>query len=137
MQDAKKPLILIIEDDERTREMLWIYLTDVGYDVCVSQDGLKGLEDAINLRPALILLDLRLPGRSGEDICKAIREDEDTRFAQTPIVMVTGKVTDVDRVVGMVIGATSYMSKPFQLSSLLKEVRRCLCGGGGPVPLAA
>ena len=135
--DAKKPLILIIEDDERTREMLWLYLSDMGYEVCVSQDGFEGLDDARSLRPNLILLDLRLPGRPGEEICKAIREDQDMRFAHTPIVMVTGKVSDVDRVIGMVIGATSYLAKPFQLSSLLAEVRRCLSGGPGPTKLAA
>ena len=136
-QTAKKPLILIIEDDERTREMLWIYLTDMGYEVCVSQDGFEGLDDAKSLKPDLILLDLRLPGRPGEEICKAIREDHDLRFAHTPILMVTGKVSDVDRVIGMVIGATSYLAKPFQLSTLLTEVRRCLPANPGTAQLAA
>ena len=134
----KKPLILVIEDDARIREMLWVYLTDQGYEVSVSEDGFEGLDDAKEKHPDLILLDLRLPGRPGEEVCKAIRSDEDERFANTPILMVTGKISDVDRVIGMVIGATGYLPKPFQLSTLAKEVRRCLGRSpGGPATLAA
>lgn len=123
---ARKPVILVIDDDARLRELLWTFLTDNGYDVCLAEDGFEGLDDARQLKPDLILLDLRLPGRPGEDICKAIREDEDERLRRVPIVMVTGKVSDVDRVIGMVIGATRYMPKPFPMSALLKEVRYCL-----------
>jgi DNA-binding response OmpR family regulator len=133
----KRPLILVIEDDERVREMLRVFLSGHGYDVSLSEDGFEGLEDAHRLHPDLILLDLRLPGRPGEEICKAIREDEDKRFAGTPILMITGKVEDVDRVIGMVIGATGYLPKPFPLSVLGKEVRRCLSRGPTDSPLAA
>ena len=123
---AKKPLIQIIEDDPGVRGVLSEYLTDKGYQVALSEDGLEGLDDAHRLHPDLILLDLRLPGRPGEEVCKAIREDEDKRFAGTPIVMVTGKISDVDRVIGMVIGATSYLAKPFQMSDLLRKIHHCL-----------
>ncbi len=133
----KKPLILVVEDDARIRELLETCLSGSGYEVRVSENGFEGLDDARRLHPDLVLLDLRLPGRPGEEICKAIREDEDKRFANTPILMVTGKVSEVDRVVGMVIGATGYLFKPFKLSTLIQEVRRCLWQGNGPAPEAA
>ena len=123
---AKKPLIQIIDDDPGVRGVLSEYLSDKGYEVALSEDGLEGLDDAQRLHPDLILLDLRLPGRPGEEVCKAIREDEDRHFAGTPIVMVTGKVSDVDRVIGMVIGATSYIAKPFLMSDLLRKIHHCL-----------
>ena len=132
-----KPLIQVIDDDDRIREMLTVYLTEEGYEVFLSENGLEGLDDAQQLRPDMILLDLRLPGRPGEEVCKAIREDGDARFAQTPILMVTGKIADVDRVIGMVVGATGYLPKPFELSVLLQEVHRCLGPRGGEAKQAA
>ena len=72
----KKQLILVVDDDARIRELETIYLTELGYDVAQSENGFEGLDDAKELRPDLILLDLRLPGRPGEEVCKAIRDDE-------------------------------------------------------------
>ena len=131
------PLILVVDDDARIRELEHDYLTDLGYEVAQAEDGFEALDDAKKLRPDLILLDLRLPGRAGEEVCKAIREDEDEIFKRTPILMVTGKVAEVDRVIGMVIGATGYLQKPFDLSTLGQEVRRCLRRGPGLDKLAA
>ena len=133
----EKPLILVVDDDARIRELEMVYLTELGYDVAQAENGFEGLDDAKELRPDLILLDLRLPGRPGEEVCKAIREDEDQIFRRTPILMVTGKVSDVDRVIGMVIGATGYLPKPFDLSTLANEVKRCLRRGPGLDKLAA
>jgi DNA-binding response OmpR family regulator len=134
---AKKPVILVIDDDARIRELFWTFLSDQGYDVCLSEDGFAGLDDVKQLKPDLVLLDLRLPGRPGEEVCKAIRDDEDERIKHTPILMVTGKVSDVDRVIGMVIGADGYLPKPFPMSVLLKEVRRCLDRRSGTARMAA
>ncbi len=131
------PLILVVDDDARIRELESVYLTELGYEVAQSENGFEALDDAKKLRPDLILLDLRLPGRPGEEVCKAIREDEDEIFKRTPILMVTGKIAEVDRVIGMVIGATGYLPKPFELSTLAKEVRRCLRRGPGLDKLAA
>ena len=124
--ETRKPQILIVEDDESVREMLSYRLSKMGYDVSQASDGFQGYDDARRLRPDLVLLDLRLPGRPGEEICKAIREDQDEQFARTPILMLTGKASDVDRVIGMVIGANAYIPKPFRLPKLLKEINRCL-----------
>jgi two-component system response regulator RegX3 len=121
-----KNQILIIEDDESIRKTLSCRLSKLGFDVLQSEDGFQGFDDAKRLHPDVVVLDLRLPGRPGEEICKAIRDDEDQEFAKTPIIMLTGKSSDVDRVIGMVIGADAYVSKPFRMPKLLKEINRCL-----------
>ena len=121
-----KPHILVVDDDTNIRAFLKEILTDDGYEVSLSENGLEALDDARQLRPDLILLDLWLPGRSGEEVCKAIRGDEDENFRRTPILMVTGKDSDVEEVIGMAVGATSYLSKPVPMPVLLKEVKRCL-----------
>jgi DNA-binding response OmpR family regulator len=124
--ETRKKRILIIEDDESVRQVLSFRLVKSGFEVMEAQDGFEGLDDARRLRPDLILLDLRLPGRPGEEICKAIREDQDEEFAKTPILMLTGKASDVDRVIGMVIGANAYVPKPFRVPVLMREINRCL-----------
>ena len=124
--DVRKKRILVVEDDESVRQVLSLRLKHSGFSVSVSVDGFQGLEDAKEQKPDLVILDLRLPGRSGEEVCKAIREDEDEEFAKTPILMLTGKASDVDRVIGMVIGASAYVPKPFRLPALMREIRRCL-----------
>ena len=123
---TRKIQILIVEDDKSVREMLSHHLSKLGFEVAQAEDGFQGYDDAKRLRPDLVLLDLRLPGRPGGEICKAIREDEDEQFARTPILMLTGKASDVDRVIGMVIGANAYIPKPYRLPKLLKEIDRCL-----------
>ena len=124
--ETRKPRILIIEDDPSIRKTLSMRLSKSGFEVSQSEDGFQGFDDAKELKPDVILLDLRLPGRPGEEVCKAIREDEDREFATTPILMLTGKATDVDRVIGMVIGANAYIPKPFRLPHLMREINRCL-----------
>ncbi len=124
--ETSKAQILVIEDDESIREALCYRLSKLGFDVAQAEDGFQGYDEAKRLRPDLVLLDLRLPGRPGEEICKAIREDPDEEFSRTPILMLTGKSTDVDRVIGMVIGANAYVTKPYRLPKLLKEINRCL-----------
>ena len=71
-----------------------------------------------------VILDLRLPAMSGEEVCKAIREDHDKSFARTPIIMLTGKSADADRVIGKVIGANCYLTKPFQTDELVEQVHK-------------
>ena len=124
--ETRRQRILIIEDDASIRKTLSFRLSKLGFEVSQSADGFQGLDDAKQILPDLVVLDLRLPGRSGEEICKAIREDEDKDFASTPILMLTGKATDVDRVIGMVIGANAYVPKPFRLPKLMREINRCL-----------
>src|SRR6185295_2224671 len=86
-----KKKILIIEDDESVRRVLATRLSKMGYIVSQSGDGDEGLYTAKLQWPDLIILDLKLPGVSGEQVCKPIREDHNERFANTPILMLTGK----------------------------------------------
>ena len=123
---AGKKKILIVEDDRDQSKFLSYLLKKSGFDVQAAGDGEEGLNLARQERPDLVILDLRLPKCPGEEVCKAIREDEDKHFARTPIVMLTGKTADVDRVIGNVIGASCYLTKPFHTADLLKQVGRLL-----------
>ena len=123
--DKKK--ILIVEDDESISKFLSYRLSRLEFEVALAKDGEEGLEKAKEI-PDLIILDLMLPKFSGEEVCKAIRENEDDeRFANIPIIMLTAKTSDVDRIVGKVIGANTYMTKPFRADELVKEIRRLTC----------
>lgn len=117
-------LILIIEDEEDIASTLRIALEAEGYDVAVAVDGEEGLLKARKHTPDLIVLDLRLPKLPGEMVCKEIRKD--TVISQTPIIMLTSKDSEVDKVVGKVIGASCYISKPFDLDELSVSIRNFL-----------
>ena len=122
MEAQKK--ILIVEDDKDLNKFLAFFLRKVQFDVHVAFDGEEGLDLARKERPNLIILDLKLPKYPGEELCKTIREDHDKSFAHTPIVMLTGKSSDVDRVIGNVIGASCYLTKPFKTTELLQQIKR-------------
>ena len=116
--------MLIVEDDQAIREFLGYRLRHLNFEVITAQDGEEGLAGARQNFPDLIILDLLLPKMSGEELCKTIREDNDKAFASIPILMLTAKNSDVDRVIGKVIGANCYMAKPFHANDLLKEIRK-------------
>ena len=118
--------ILIIEDDQAIREFLGYRLRKLNYDIIAAENGEEGLTKARQNFPNLIILDLMLPKLSGEELCKAIREDHDKLFAKIPIIMLTAKNSDVDRVIGKVIGANCYIEKPFKADHLLKEIKRLI-----------
>ncbi len=119
-----KKKILIIEDDANTVKFLGYRLRKMNFSVFIAKDGEQGLDEAKKAHPDLVILDLGLPKLSGQEVCKAIREDHDKKFARTPIIMLTAKNSDVDRVIGKVIGANCYMVKPFATEELLKEINR-------------
>ncbi len=116
--------ILIIDDDPALLKFLSVRLRNNGFQVRTAYDGRKGLTEVHEKRPDLIILDLHLPSMPGEEICKAIRENEDKELSKIPIIMLTGKTSDADRVIGKVIGANSYIPKPFKADELLNEIRR-------------
>lgn len=116
--------ILVIEDEESFREGLEFMLTREGYDVVVAADGTKGLAAFSETKPDLILLDVMLPGISGTEICKTIRQT-----SKTPIIMLTAKDAEVDKVVGLEIGADDYVTKPFSTSELLARIKAVLRRG--------
>lgn len=119
----KKKTILIIEDEPGVRIPLLIRLKNLGFYVVAAHDGQQGLEEARRLKPDLILLDLMLPRLSGEEICKAIREEEDESIASIPIIMITAKDSEVDRMVGRIIGSNAYLTKPFDFDALHDEMK--------------
>lgn len=110
--------ILIIEDDPEIVKLLEIHLTDLIYNVAKAFDGELGLKMALENDYNLILLDLTLPSMDGIEICKRIRAQKNT-----PIIMLTAKSEEIDRVLGLEIGADDYITKPFSIRELLARVK--------------
>ena len=122
--------IMVVEDEESFSEALSYMLTREGYEVEVAGDGNLAL-DVFSQRGAdLILLDLMLPGLSGLEVCRQIRG-----YSQVPIIMLTAKDGEIDKVVGLEIGADDYVTKPFSSRELLARVRSVLRRNGEPEDL--
>lgn len=113
------PRILIVEDEEDLARGLEINLAREGYTVIKAADGPEGLRTALRDNPSLILLDIMLPGMNGLDLCRELRQ----RGFDAPIIMLTAKSEEVDRVVGLEIGADDYVTKPFSRRELLARIR--------------
>ncbi len=116
--------VLVIEDDKVIRRLLFSCLKKRGFRVIIAKDGRKGLKKVRETVPDLVILDLMLPKLPGEEVCREIRRDQNN----VPIIMLTGKDKDVDRIIGRVIGANSYMNKPFDLPKLMEEIDRLIRG---------
>ena len=110
--------ILIIEDDLEIIKLLEIHLTDLIYSTSKAIDGAQGLKMALENDYDLILLDLTLPTMDGVEICKKLRTKKNT-----PIIMLTAKSEEIDRVLGLEIGADDYMTKPFSIRELLARIK--------------
>lgn len=118
--------VLIIEDDPDIAESLKYNLERDGLSTVIALTGEQGLTEALNQRnpPALIILDLMLPGMSGTELCRRLRREPQTR--RTPILMLTAKASESDRVAGLDLGADDYITKPFSVRELLARVRAVL-----------
>lgn len=110
--------ILIIEDEETIADIEKDYLELSDFEVVIEENGEKGLEKAINEDFDLILLDVMLPGKDGFEICKEVRKEK-----KIPILMVSAKKDDIDKIRGLGLGADDYMSKPFSPSELVARVK--------------
>ena len=110
--------ILIIEDEEAIAELEKDYLEMSGYEVLIENDGTNGLQVALKENIDLLVLDLMLPGVDGYDICKQVREEKNI-----PILMVSAKKDDIDKIRGLGLGADDYMTKPFSPSELVARVK--------------
>lgn len=117
----KEQCLLIVEDDRNIRELLHINLRGEGYSTLESDNGLQGLEMARTHSPDLILLDIMLPGMDGFQVCRELQRTAAT--AHIPIIMLTARDTEVDRIVGLELGADDYVAKPFSVRELLLRVR--------------
>ena len=119
---ARPDRIVVVDDDARIRDLLRRYLTQEGFEVLLAEDGkaLNRLMTRENID--MIVLDLMLPGEDGLSICRRLRAANDT----TPIIMLTAKVEDVDRIVGLEVGADDYLPKPFNPRELLARIHAVL-----------
>ncbi|MFH1782485.1 MAG: response regulator [Candidatus Omnitrophota bacterium] len=117
--------ILIIEDEKDLLTLLKMNLESIHkYEVLTAEDGQKGIDMALAHKPDLIILDLHLPKLPGEEVCRQIRRDKDLH--SVPIIMATGKNLDADRIIGRVIGADAYITKPFSIEELFGEIVKLL-----------
>ena len=116
--------ILVIEDEPDIREVLGYNLRSAGHDVIPAERGKEGLTLAREQRPDLVLLDLMLPDVSGTEVCRAIKDDPSTRAM--PVVVLTARNSEIDRVVGFELGADDYVTKPFSVRELLLRIRAVL-----------
>ena len=114
--------ILLVEDEEDIAELVALHLADVCDEVVVARDGHEGMRLATTMDWALIVLDLRLPGPDGLSICRAVRRER----SYQPILMVTSKSSELDRVLGLESGADDYLTKPFSVLELTARVRAIL-----------
>lgn len=114
--------VLVVDDDARIRDLLKRYLTQEGLDVLLAEDG-RSLNRVLQREAVdLIVLDLMLPGEDGLSICRRLREAKD----RTPIIMLTAKSEDIDRIVGLEVGADDYLGKPFNPRELLARIHAVL-----------
>lgn len=120
--DMNKRRILVVEDEEDIAELVALHLSDLCDEVVVAADGYEGLRLATGEDWALICLDLRLPGPGGLEICRAVRRER----AYQPILMLTSKSAELDRVLGLETGADDYLAKPFSVLELVARVRAIL-----------
>jgi two-component system, OmpR family, alkaline phosphatase synthesis response regulator PhoP len=125
--------ILLVEDDPTLRQALTFNLTREGYDVSSAADGEHALEAARNERLDLLLLDVMLPGMSGMELLRVLRRDGVT----TPVIMLTAKGDEIDRVVGLKVGADDYVTKPFSRPELLARIEAVLRRGRREAPATA
>jgi len=110
--------ILLIEDEEPIAESVGYSLQNEGFEVITAGDGVSGLAAARGSRPDLIILDLMLPKLSGLEVCRTVRKE-----SSVPIIILTAKTDEVDRVVGLELGADDYVTKPFSVRELLARIR--------------
>lgn len=127
-------IILIIEDERDLADLVAFNLEREGYKTVIATDGVEGLTTAGRVIPDLILLDLMLPGMLGTEVCKHLKKDDKT--ARIPIIMMSAKSEEIDKVIGFEVGADDYVAKPFSTRELLLRVKAVLrrtvadCTGG-------
>jgi DNA-binding response OmpR family regulator len=113
--------ILIIEDEDGIIHLLNLYLKNAGYDVVVAKDGADGLALHARIHPDLVILDIMLPAIDGFEVCRRIRA-----WSNTPILMLTARIDEEDRIAGLDLGADDYLTKPFSPRELVSRVRAIL-----------
>ena len=124
---AASATVLVVDDEERLRELLRGYLVQAGFSVLLAADGPQALELARAQRPDLLVLDLMLPGIDGLEVCRQLRT-----FSDAYVLMLTARAEEIDRVVGLEVGADDYLTKPFSPRELVARARAMLRRPRGP-----
>ena len=122
-----KQKILIADDEAQIREILRIYFEKEGFEVIEAEDGAAAILKVQSEKPDILLLDIMMPVLDGIEVCKQVR-----KMSDLPIIMVTAKDDDDDRIAGLEIGADDYITKPYNIPILLARVKAVLRRGGGP-----
>jgi DNA-binding response OmpR family regulator len=123
-----KGLVLVVEDERPIADLVRLYLTREGFGVHVEHDGTGGLAAARRVRPVACVLDIGLPGMDGTEICRRLRESGDW----TPVIFLTARDDEVDRILGLELGADDYLTKPFSPRELVARIKAVLRRTGGP-----
>jgi DNA-binding response OmpR family regulator len=116
--------ILVVDDETELLKALTIRLKTSGYEVITAQDGQEGLEKAKSLNPDLIVLDILMPKMDGYEVCRLLKFDE--KYKSIPIIMLTAKAQDIDKVMGKKVGADDYITKPFETQDLIDKIKKHL-----------
>ncbi len=130
--NAEPRRILIVEDDARIADMLDNYLQAQGWRTTLLANGLQVVPEIRRLEPALVLLDIMLPGQDGVEVCREVR-----RFSAVPIIMVTARVDEIDRLIGLEVGADDYVCKPFSPREVVARIKALLRRAEGRLGPAA
>jgi two-component system alkaline phosphatase synthesis response regulator PhoP len=126
--------ILVVDDDKQLVRLIQSYLQQANYDIITAYDGETALRHIRLDRPDMVILDVMLPDRDGWDILRAVRSDE--KLANLPIIMLTARIEDTDKIVGLELGADDYITKPFNPREVVARVRAVLRrSAGGSVAL--
>jgi two-component system response regulator BaeR len=125
-------MILIVEDEQKLAELVRDYLAQSSFDTAILDNGNDVVPYVRENKPDLVILDLMLPGRDGMEICKEIRT-----FSNLPIIMVTARVEEIDRLLGLELGADDYVCKPFSPRELVARVKAVLRRAGGETTIKA
>src|SRR3954466_7814724 len=120
--------VLVIDDEKDLLELVRYNLEKEHLDVITASDGREGLEIGLKHKPDLVLLDLMMPGMTGLEVCKQLRGD--ARTSRVPIIMLTAKAAETDKIVGLEMGADDYITKPFSVRELIARVRAVLRRSG-------
>jgi two-component system phosphate regulon response regulator PhoB len=124
MNIAPQPTVLVVEDEQDTLDLVAYYLEKAGCKVLNAMDGIEGLRLSEKERPDLVVLDLMLPEMDGKEVCRRIRQADSV--ARTPILMLTAKASELDRIMGFEVGADDYVTKPFSPRELVLRVEAIL-----------
>lgn len=124
--------VLIVEDEESLADPLAFLLRKEGFEATVVTDGSAALAEFDRAGADIVLLDLMLPGMSGTDVCKQLRAR-----SSVPVIMVTARDSEIDKVVGLELGADDYVTKPYSARELIARIRAVLRRGGGTTPRSA